>query len=400
MGAVADFVGDVVGAVGDAITSVGKAVFKLADFVVDKIIDPVLSTVSNVVQAALDNPIKTIAQIAAVATGNAWALPLIEGADVAAKGGDLGDVLEATAKAYVAQEIGSYVGGQANTAVAKATDSAVAGQIMGSGAAAASVAVVTGQDPVKAFISGGVGAATGAVLGKVDEMTGGKFKALPPTAQAAIQSAITAQLTNNPNPNAAIMGSIISASGIVTDAIKSFDPDGTKLDNAQRTILTDVLMGTATAALTGGKASNVIQAAMMKAGSKALGDMATDAFKTATAAAGTAYANASSVADKVDANEKAQTAAAAKYNEVAGTLESKINEQNGLKKAYDDAVAAHNANPSQATADAANAAVKRRVLVVGIEYPLPNSAPRPRRCQWGQPAKKPGQETSEKCPAR
>ena len=81
MGAIAKAVGDVVGAVGDAISSVGKAVFKLADFVVDKIIDPVLSTVSNVIQAALDNPIKTIAQIAAVATGNAWALPLIEGAD-------------------------------------------------------------------------------------------------------------------------------------------------------------------------------------------------------------------------------------------------------------------------------------------------------------------------------
>ena len=210
MGAVLDFVGDVVGAVGDAISSVGKAVFKLADFVVDKIIDPVLSTVSNVIQAALDNPIKTIAQVAAIATGNAWALPLIEGADVAAKGGDLGDVLEATAKAYVAQEIGSYVGGKASSAVAKATDSAIAGQIVGSGAAAASVAVVTNQDPLKAFISGGVGAATGAVLGKVDEMTGGKFKTLPPTAQAAIQSAITAQITNNPNPSAAIMGSIIS----------------------------------------------------------------------------------------------------------------------------------------------------------------------------------------------
>ena len=341
----------------NAVEKVGDAIFDAADWVIDKVIDPVLTTVSNVIQAALDNPVKTIAQIALVATGNAWALPLVEGADVAAKGGDLGDVLKATAKAYVAQEIGSFVGGKASTAVAKATDSAIAGQIFGSGAAASSVAIVTGQDPVRAFISGGVGAATGAVLGKVNEATGGAFAALPKTAQAAIQSAITAQITNNPNPSAAIMGSIISASGIVTDAIKSFDPDGTKLDNTQRTILTDVLMGTATAALTGGKASNVIQAAMMKAGSKALGDMATGAFKTATSETAKAYGAADAAAAKVDANIAAQNTAASAYNTVAGELQTRITEQNRLKDVYNAAVAAHNANPTQATADAANAAI-------------------------------------------
>jgi hypothetical protein len=371
MGAIADFVGDVIGGVGDIISSVGKAVFKLADFVVDKIIDPVLSTVSNVIQAALDNPIKTIAQVAAIATGNAWALPLIEGADVAAKGGNLTDVLKATAKAYVAQEVGSFVGGKATTAVAKATDSAIAGQIFGSGAAAASVAIVTNQDPLKAFISGGVGAATGAVLGKVDEMTGGKFKTLPPTAQAAIQSAITAQITNNPNPSAAIMGSIISASGIVTDAIKSFDPDGTKLDATQRTILTDVLMGTATAALTGGKASNVIQAAMMKAGSKALGDMATGAFKTSTAETAKAYGAADAAASKVDANIAAQKAAAWEYNNNATQLQERIAEQNKLSDAYNAAVKAFDADPSEANGKAANAAITKYneyVTALNIDY--------------------------------
>ena len=334
-----------------------KPVAAVANWVIDKVIDPVMTTVSNVIQAALDDPLTTIAKIAAIATQQYWALPLIDGASVALKGGDLGDVLEATAKAYVAQEIGSYVGGKASTAVAKATDSALAGQIFGSGAAAASVAVVTGQDPVKAFVTGGVGAATGAVLGKVDEMTGGKFSKLPETAQKAIQSAVTAQITNNPNPSAAIMGSIISASGIVTDAIKSFDPDGTKLDNTQRTILTDVLMGTATAALTGGKASNAIQAAMMKAGSKALGDMATGAFKTATGETTKAYVAADAAATKVDTNIAAQNTTALAYNSVAEELQTRVTEQNRLKDVYNAAVEAHNANPTQATADAANAAI-------------------------------------------
>ena len=360
-----------------------KPLAKAADWVIDKVIDPVMSTVSSVIQAALDDPLKTIAQVAAVATGNAWMLPLIEGTAVAAKGGSVEDVLKATATAYVAQTVGSYVGGAANTAVAKATDSALAGQIFGSGAGAAAVAVATNQDPVKAFISGGVGAATGAVLGKVDEMTGGKFTNLPKTAQAAIQSAVTAQITNNPNPSAAIMGSIISASGIVTDAIKSFDPDGTKLDNTQRTLLTDVLMGTATAALTGGKASSVVQAAMMKAGSKALGDMATDSFKKATTATATAYATTATAASKIDANIAAQKTAAWEYNHNVDQLKERMAEQNKLAEAYNAAVAAHNANPSDATAAAANAAITKYnsyVTALNKDY---NETYQPRLVEYG-----------------
>ena len=287
----------------DIVDDVADAVFDAADWAIDKIIDPVIKTVGTVIESALDNPLKTIAQIAAVATGNAWALPLVEGADVAINGGDIGDVLLATAKAYVAQEVGDYVGKAATGAAAKATNSALAGKIIGQGASAASVAIVTGQDPLKAFVSGGVGAATGAVLGKVNE---------PPTVQAGIQSAITAKLTGKP-VDVAVIGSVIKASGIVTDAIKSFDPDGRKLDDTQRAVLTDVLMGTATAALTGGNASNVIQAAMTKAGTKALGDMASGAFKSATAAVKTAFTTADTAATRLDNLAKSEERAVEKY---------------------------------------------------------------------------------------
>jgi len=341
-----------------------KPLAKAADWVIDKVIDPVLTTVGNVIEAALDNPLKTIAQIAAVATGNAWALPLIEGADVAIKGGDLGDVLEATAKAYVMQEVGSYVGKAAGAAAGDyagtleyADDAArVAGQklateVVGAAAGSAAVAVVTGQDPVKAFVSGGLGAAVPAVLGKVDG-----FTSLPGSAQRVISSAVSAQLSGG-NVTAAIVNSAIAASGIVTDALKSFDPDGTKLDNTQRAILTDVLMGTATAAITGGNPANVVSAAMMKAGSKALGDMATSAFKSATASTTEAYKSADVAAAKVDDNIKAQNDKADEYNAVATELKGRITEQERLRTVYTNAVAAHNANPSDATAAAANAAV-------------------------------------------
>ena len=198
MGGLADAVSDFVGAVGDLIEGVGKAAVKVVNFAVDKIIEPVVKTVGNVIQAALNDPLKTIAQVAAIATGNAWALPLIEGADVAIAGGDLSDVLEATAKAYVMQEVGSYVGkaagsyaGQAATeAGASAASAEIAKNIVGAASGSAAVAVVTGRDPVQAFISGGVGAAVPAALGKISG-----FQQLPNAAQRVISAAVSAQLT-------------------------------------------------------------------------------------------------------------------------------------------------------------------------------------------------------------
>lgn len=89
MSAVLEAVGGVVEAVGDA---VGDAV----EFVGD--------TISNVVEAALDDPIKAIAQVAAVATGNAWALPIIEGVDVLEEGGSIEDALKSAAVTYVVGE--------------------------------------------------------------------------------------------------------------------------------------------------------------------------------------------------------------------------------------------------------------------------------------------------------
>jgi hypothetical protein len=94
MAAVVEIVEDVVGGVGDIIEDVVGVVGDAIDWVVDEIVEPVISGVGDVIQAALDDPITTIAKIGAVATGNAWALPLIDGAAVAANGGDLGDVVK------------------------------------------------------------------------------------------------------------------------------------------------------------------------------------------------------------------------------------------------------------------------------------------------------------------
>lgn len=88
MSAVVEAIGDAVGGVVDA---VGDAVEWVGD------------TVSNVVESVMDDPLKAVVQVAAVATGNAWALPVIEGVDVLEEGGDLGDALQAAALTYAVQ---------------------------------------------------------------------------------------------------------------------------------------------------------------------------------------------------------------------------------------------------------------------------------------------------------
>lgn len=370
---------DVVFNDGKITKAVGNAVVDVVEFVVDDIIDPVMTTIGNVIDAALDDPIKAIAQVAAIATGNAWALPLIEGADVAIAGGDLGDVLKAVATSYVAQNVGSYVGKTVGSYVSDAataaqygvtqgsqqaaalaaqeagmrTASQIAGQIAGSAAGAAAVAVVTGQDPVKAFVSGGVGAAVPAILGQVPG-----FTKLPPSGQQVIAEAVRTQLAGG-NVTTAVIGSAIQASGIVTDIINSFDPDGTKLTRAQRAVAVDVLMGTTVAALSGGNVPAAIQAMLIKNGSKALGDMLTDGFKSAVDGVSSKYDAAQKAADAADANIAQQEKVAAEYNKVVTELNGRVAEQDRLKAEYDTAAAAQRANPTQATTDAANAAAKR-----------------------------------------
>lgn len=82
--AVGDLVGGVVDAVGDAVEWVGD-------------------TVSNVVESVMDDPLKAVVQVAAVATGNAWALPIIEGVDVLEEGGSIEDALKGAALTYAVQ---------------------------------------------------------------------------------------------------------------------------------------------------------------------------------------------------------------------------------------------------------------------------------------------------------
>jgi len=73
------------------------------------------SYINPTLDAAAADPIKTAAIIAATATGNAYLIPYIAGADTAIAGGSPTDVLKSAATAYVGQQIGTAIGGALGT---------------------------------------------------------------------------------------------------------------------------------------------------------------------------------------------------------------------------------------------------------------------------------------------
>lgn len=138
--------------------------------VLEKIIDPVFEFVEEkVIDPILDNPVKAALKAAAIATGNAWAVPVIEGADVARQGGDAGDILAATAA--------SYAMGQASGAVGNVISPEVASAVNSLGLDPATAQVLT-DSASRALTSGAMAAATGRDVGAAmtDGAIQGAFK--------------------------------------------------------------------------------------------------------------------------------------------------------------------------------------------------------------------------------
>ena len=68
--------------------------------------------VGDQIQEIIDDPVKAAAKVAAVASGNAWALPIIEGVDTIEEGGTIGEGLLSAGKSYAGQQIGAELGSQ------------------------------------------------------------------------------------------------------------------------------------------------------------------------------------------------------------------------------------------------------------------------------------------------
>ena len=135
-----DAIGEFVEDVGDFVGEIGNAIGDAGAWIDD-----------NVLQPMLDDPVKTIATVAAIATGNAYLVPYINAADAAAKGGSIADIGKAYAISYVAGEAGAKVG----TAVAGQTGSQAAGNIARGATRGATSSALKGGDPLTGALMGG-----------------------------------------------------------------------------------------------------------------------------------------------------------------------------------------------------------------------------------------------------
>jgi len=348
---------------------IGDKIEDVGDWIVDEIIDPVVETVEGTIDALLDDPIKTIATITA-AIYAPWAIPLIEGADVAMNGGDIGDILEATAKAYVAQQVGAKVGsyvGDAVSAGAQTATSKVVGKIVAQGSASATAAVIYGQDPVEAFLKGGIQAGVSASLGQLSENA--DYQKLPQAAKNVIESSITATLTGQ-EVTPELIASAVTKAYVTTEAVGSYLNEGGDFSDAQIAAITNGILNTANVAFAGGDVPKAIMDSVIKYGSQELNKTIDKKVKNTIDKVSGDYKLAADKAQEVDDAVADYEAAAANYNSIADEMKPRFDERARLKGTVDDLkVKLQNQDPGsnvdtvnrdkyQAILDDYNAAVK------------------------------------------
>jgi hypothetical protein len=358
-----NIVEDVIDTAIDLVEGVVDFVFDAVDFVVDEIIQPVVSTVGDVIEYALDDPIKAIATVAAIATGNTWAIPLIDGAATLANGGSLGDAVKAAAISYAGGKLGSVTGQYASTALKEAGTSAVVANIVGAGTKSATTALVYGQDPLKAFATGGLQAGVAAGLGKISETMqeqyGSKFEDLQRGVKDTIFAGLAAELEGG-NLSETQMGSIVARYSGVGDAMNNFLKDNAGFSEAQAAILTNATAAAVSKAIAGNPdgAGEAFFGSISAAGAEALKTIVdkpvNNAIDKVTGAYDAAEVKAKALNDTVEAAKNA----ADTYNSLQSELAVKVQEQARLEEVYNTAVAAYNANPSEAGGNAANAAAE------------------------------------------
>jgi hypothetical protein len=108
MSAVVDFVEDVGAAVWEPIQDVGEWIGDGVEAIGDVVHD-IAETVVSTVQAAIDDPVGTLLKVAAVATQQYWALPIISAGTVIANGGSIQDALLSAGISYAAGAISSGI---------------------------------------------------------------------------------------------------------------------------------------------------------------------------------------------------------------------------------------------------------------------------------------------------
>lgn len=129
MGAVADFVGDTLGSVAQTVFEPIKQVGNIVESAVREVghaVESVGKEIKKFGEAAAKDPAGTILKVAAVASGQWWALPLVSAGLVIAHGGDIGQAALSAGISLVAQGVAYGVGDVLSAGSSAALDMAAA----------------------------------------------------------------------------------------------------------------------------------------------------------------------------------------------------------------------------------------------------------------------------------
>lgn len=121
----------------------------------DAVLQPIGDAVENTLKAIEDDPLKAAAMAAAMATGQAYLIPYIQGAAALADGASVEDALLSAGKAYV---LGQVAGG------VSAELSPEFGTTAGNAAGAGATAAITGGDPLQAMVNSGMNSGLNAAV--------------------------------------------------------------------------------------------------------------------------------------------------------------------------------------------------------------------------------------------
>lgn len=160
MGAVADFVGDVVGGVVDAVGDVVEAVGDVVEDVVD--------FVGDTVQAVIEDPLPTLLSIAGAAVG--IPPPITMATVTAARGGDLQDIVLSAGVAYLAPQatnaLSSTLSASIGDAIVNQTVSDIVVDSVSKGLVNGTIAEIRGGDFDDGFAGGFTGSLVNSSVGE------------------------------------------------------------------------------------------------------------------------------------------------------------------------------------------------------------------------------------------
>jgi len=354
------------------IVGVGAAVISKKTGISDKIYEEIVKPVGDLVIDVFKSDIGqfVLKAAAALTPGMQWAIPLIDAAGTLANGGDFSDALKSAAISYISNKVGRLGGELTSQALVDAGASEFATQVIssaaGSGAGSATVALIMNQDPVKAFIQGGISGGLSAAAGWLETNTEGAFSKLPDAARNVIISGLSAALTGKELTPDLVWNALLTSEG-VTKTINNFLGENVGLKDSltenQISALTLAIQRTTATAFSGGDVPDAILNQLSQYGEKEFGEWLDnskfgDTINNSLDKITGDYQRTEAQAKKMDGVVQQHSSAVANYNSTVQQINAGVNEQERLRTIYDRALQNFQANENQTNADALTTAVR------------------------------------------